>query len=83
MGMNASVALLPQSLKSEMEDYSQSTAEIESKISELKSRCLPLLPSQPCMLCDAAVFNRQFYLFPCRQEAASLSRPLRTSRRQG
>jgi hypothetical protein len=59
-----------------MEEYSQSSAEIEKKIEELRARHLPLLPNQPCRLCDSPAFTQQFYLFPCRCVSPLL--PLRT-----
>ena len=53
------------SLKDEMEKYTLSAEQIRQEIRSLKTRHGELRGDQKCELCDQAILNRVFYLFPC------------------
>ncbi len=52
-------------LKSEMEELSESAEGINTELEAIKKRGYSVSSLQHCEYCRSALFNRQFYLFPC------------------
>jgi ribosomal protein S14 len=52
-------------LKSEMEELSESAESINTELESMKRRGYSVSSLQRCEYCPTALFNRQFYLFPC------------------
>ncbi|KAF9462106.1 Pep3/Vps18/deep orange family-domain-containing protein [Collybia nuda] len=53
-------------LKSEMDDATQTAESIKRDIIALKTRFVTLDSAEPCSVCSHLLITRQFYVFPCR-----------------
>ncbi|KAI9882635.1 MAG: hypothetical protein M1823_005623 [Watsoniomyces obsoletus] len=52
-------------LKKEMDESSQTAANIKSNIASLSQRCAIVEPGERCYLCQYPLLSRQFFVFPC------------------